>query len=56
MQMEINGGWSETEARLLAVMPWGRPSGPLTVTTVTPVAKRPSSWRNDGGSTWAAFR
>src|SRR5437667_65516 len=32
-------------------MPMGRPPGSRVVTTVTPVAKRPSSWRKRAGST-----
>ncbi len=41
-----NGGSSDTEATELAVMPTGRPPASRVVTTVTPVAKRPSNWRN----------
>src|SRR5437879_7599327 len=32
-------------------MPMGRPAGSRVVTTLTPVAKLPSSWRNRAGST-----
>src|SRR5687767_819935 len=46
----ISGGWSETELNELAVIPYGRPSALNAVTTVTPVANRPSSWRNSGAS------
>src|ERR1041384_867791 len=45
------GGTSETEATELAAMPHGFPSGVRAVLTVTPVANRPSSWRNCAGST-----
>src|SRR5439155_182848 len=45
------GGSSDTEATELAVIPTGRPVGSRVVRTVTPVAKRPSSWRNWAGST-----
>ena len=41
----IRGGASETLAKLLAVMPSG-PSSVMVVTTVTPVAKRPSASRS----------
>ena len=40
-----SGGSSETLAKLLAVMPSG-PRGVIVVTTVTPVAKRPSASRS----------
>src|SRR6266700_5493918 len=46
-----SGGSSDTEATELAVIPIGRPAGSRVVRTVTPVAKRPSSWRNCAGST-----
>src|SRR6266496_6587462 len=46
-----SGGSSDTEATELAVIPTGRPAGSRVVRTVTPVAKRPSSWRNWAGST-----
>src|SRR5438094_355995 len=46
-----SGGCSETDATELAVIPSGRPAGSRVVTTVTPVAKQPSSWRNRAGST-----
>src|SRR5213078_3265378 len=42
---------SDTDATELAVIPTGRPAGSRVVRTVTPVAKRPSSWRNCAGST-----
>src|ERR1041384_136919 len=45
------GGSSDTEAMELAVMPQSRPSGPRVVSTETPAAKRPRSWRNCEGST-----
>src|SRR5213076_127436 len=45
------GGSSDTDATELAVIPTGRPAGSRVVRTVTPVAKRPSSWRNCAGST-----
>ena len=41
----ISGGSSETLAKLLAVIPSG-PRGVIVVTTVTPVAKRPSASRS----------
>jgi hypothetical protein len=37
---------SETEQNALTVMPCRFPSASLDVTTVTPLAKRPSAWRN----------
>ena len=40
-----SGGASDTLAKLLAVMPSG-PRGVMVVTTVTPVAKRPSASRS----------
>ena len=40
-----SGGVSETLAKLLAVMPSG-PCGVIVVTTVTPVANRPSASRS----------
>ncbi len=40
-----SGGSSETELNELTVSPSGLPSGPVAVTTVTPVAKRPSAVR-----------
>src|SRR6056300_1799350 len=40
-----SGGSSERLAKLFAVIPIG-PSGPLHVTIVTPVAKRPNASRN----------
>ena len=46
---DTSGGTSDTDARLLAVMPSGRSSGPLTVSTVTPVAKRPMQLAELGG-------
>src|SRR5260370_37099179 len=46
-----SGGSSDTDATELAVMPTGRPPGSRVVRTVTPVAKRPSNWRNSAGST-----
>src|SRR5207248_9634434 len=46
-----SGGSSDTDATELAVIPTGRPAGSRVVRTVTPVAKRPSSWRNCAGST-----
>src|SRR5439155_9013455 len=46
-----SGGSSDTEATELAVIPTGWPAGSRVVRTVTPVAKRPSSWRNWAGST-----
>ena len=55
-QTETSGGSSETEARLLAVMPGRLPPGSRTVRTVTPVAKRPSSWRKRAGSIGGRLR
>src|SRR5215208_1238657 len=46
MQTSINGGSSETDEKALTVMPPGLPSSYFTVTTVTPLAKRPSAARN----------
>ena len=42
----IRGGSSDTEVTEFAVMPTGSPSGPIAVTTVTPVVKRPKTSRN----------
>src|SRR3546814_4610178 len=40
------GGLSDTELKLLAVMPTSRPSASTVVTMVTPVVKLPSACRN----------
>ena len=42
---KTSGGSSETELKLLAVIPQGRPEASLQVTIVMPVAKRPSPSR-----------
>src|SRR5829696_111298 len=55
-QTEISGGYKETEDRLLAVMPRNFPSGAVTVMMVTPVAKRPNSWRNCAASISAVLK
>src|SRR5690606_5014287 len=47
------GGSRETDANALAVMPWKSSRVPV-VTTVTPVANRPRTWRKRRGSTTAA--
>jgi hypothetical protein len=44
------GGVSDTELKLLAVMPTGEPSPARAVTIVTPVANMPSAWRKSLGS------
>ena len=49
MHIDTNGGSRDTELRLLTVMPDGVRSGDITVTTVTPVAKRPISCRYNAG-------
>src|SRR5687768_16498560 len=49
-QTSSNGGSSETEVKLLAVIPNGRWSASKQVTTVTPVAKQPSASRSVRGS------
>jgi hypothetical protein len=49
MQMEINGGSSETELKEFAVKPIGFPSG-VAVTTVTPVTNAPSAFRKPRAS------
>src|SRR5437764_13917608 len=46
---ETSGGSSETDASELTTGPCGRPPG-AAVTIATPVAKRPSAWRNARGS------
>src|SRR5439155_1107919 len=51
IETSSSGGSSETEAMELAVIPTRAPSARRAVTTVTPVAKRPRSWRNRAGST-----
>ena len=48
MQSETRGGCSDTDARLLAVMPSGWPSGPL-VTMVTPVGEAAEELAEAGG-------
>src|SRR3989338_3112787 len=58
-QTKRSGGSSETDESALAVIPAGRPLGSSAVTTVTPVANRPSSCRNwvgaaGGGGVWGA--
>src|SRR5687768_8779576 len=44
-QTSSSGGSSDTEVKLLAVIPNGRPCESKQVTTVTPVAKQPSASR-----------
>ena len=44
--LRINGGSSDTELKLLAVMPRGLPSRLQQVITVTPVANLPRQRRN----------
>jgi hypothetical protein len=46
MQTRMSGGSNDTEQNALTVIPCNRPSGSLVVTTVTPLAKRPSAARN----------
>jgi hypothetical protein len=46
MQTRTSGGSSDTEQNALTVIPCKRPSESLVVTTVTPLAKRPSAARN----------
>ncbi|GAB1460556.1 hypothetical protein MASR2M50_23300 [Thauera sp.] len=45
-----SGGFSETELKLLAVMPMASPSAARVVMMVTPVVKVPSAARNAWGS------
>ena len=47
MFQRISGGSSETELKLLAVMPQAAPAASVHVTTVTPVANRPRHWRKE---------
>jgi hypothetical protein len=49
-QASIIGGSREREVTALAVAPEG-PSGPIEVTTVTPVAYKLSALRNSSGDT-----
>lgn len=56
IQASMSGGSNDTEANALTVIPTGRWSSPLVVTTVTPLTKRPSAARNSslltGITTW----
>jgi hypothetical protein len=45
-QTSTSGGSSDSEVTALAVVPTGSPPSPTDVTTVTPVAKCPITWRN----------
>ena len=45
-----NGGSSETELKLLAVIPVRAPSEPTAVMIVIPVVNAPSAWRNSRAS------
>src|SRR5262245_14066912 len=49
-----SGGWSEPDMKALAVIACGRRRGPA-VMTMTPVAKRPSAFRNARSSTSPAL-
>ena len=51
MQTRTIGGVNETDVKELAVSPCGSPSGPRTVVTVIPVAKRAQARRKLSGST-----
>src|SRR3954453_3589092 len=44
-EISTSGGVSDTDRNALAVMPWIE-SPSAVVTTVTPVAKRPMTWRS----------
>src|SRR5689334_2922469 len=46
MHTSTRGGSSETDVNEFAVMPRGRPSGSVVVTTVTPVRNEPRADRN----------
>ena len=50
MLHSTSGGFSDTELKLLTVMPSGVPSGARVVMMVTPVAKLPSALRKSIGS------
>jgi hypothetical protein len=49
-QTSSSGGSSDTEVKLLTVIPAGSPSSLTQVTTVTPVAKQPNASRRVRGS------
>ncbi len=50
MQTSAKTGSSDTEVKLFTVMPWSRTPN-RAVTTVTPVANRPTTYRYAIGST-----
>lgn len=51
MQIRTKGGDNETEQNADTVIPWGLPSAPTVVTTVTPLAKRDRASLNSSSVT-----
>src|SRR4051812_32050972 len=54
-EKDTSGGSSDTDARELTISPAGSSPG-AAVTNATPVAKRPSAWRNERASTFGTGR
>jgi hypothetical protein len=51
MQISTRGGIRDTEQNAETVIPWGLPSEPHVVTTLTPLAKRDRASLNSSGET-----